>query len=188
MAIAKCRYCKNLIKPSEAYMHTRIVNVKHKDGSKEVITEKLYFCNEDHYWAWEKETSKKQIEKKNNAPVKDATNALIEEIMEQPFPYGVLVKKLKQYMNPDGYRKMYSYLTQNKDRLINTLNSKDFNGNVYNKLSYFTTIINNNLPIWKEPKEEVKKQSSLSGDSIQYSNRPKCKRRGLAMLEEDVAM
>lgn len=174
---------------------------KSKEPKTREVIVRYYFCNEDHYQAWKEDHENELKRQAEFTYWRDKFNFYVEDMMGQPFAYSIFNTKLKPMLTTEGYKKMYSYITYNRDEIDNQLNQKDFSRGIYFKLAYLCAIILNNAPTWKEPEEKMKVDISsqfdykddndnnieIVSDSVKkiLSNRRKNIRRSLAELEEE---
>jgi len=151
----KCRYCGKQLDKSIAYLV--------KKGKSNV-----YYCNYEHSIA---KTSKQEFY--------ETAVEVFGQVSSSVF-YGDMDALAKIH----GYKKMTSYIKENKDMIEKYLN-RDFK-NTYNKIKYFRAILANNLDDYKmpEPKVEIKKEVNVEMYDSKF--KPKEAKKGMDDLLNDL--
>lgn len=135
------------------------------DSFKVVVNEKnQYYCSEKEY-----------LEIKEARETKKSVLDIINQIFGYEITNTAIYKELTEISNVHTYKKINSYLIDNKEFLIKTMN-KSFQ-NEYGKIRYFATIIKNNIRDYIPKQEEVHKQL---GEITEIKYKPKERKKGLS--------
>lgn len=129
-----------------------------------------YYCSEEDY---KRCNYKKEIENK--------TYDKIFNIFEYQPERKTLDKEIKSLANMYSYEKIYNYLSQNEEYL-NKVMHKDFD-NEFGKIRYFSAILKNQLPAFKEIKQ-IDKVVNYEVTDMKYN--PKPRKKSLKEFENEV--
>lgn len=131
-----------------------------------------YYCSEQDY---KRCNAKQEIE--------DKTYTKIFDIFEYQPEKKTLKKEISSLANTYSYSKLFSYLSQNEEYL-NKVMHKEFD-NEFGKIRYFSAILKNQLPSFKEI-QQIDKTINYELSEMKYNPRPR--KKSLKEFENEVVI
>lgn len=125
-----------------------------------------YYCSETEY---NDDVLQKSLAQKD----KSDTYELIEDIIGKT-TNTILFKEVQIWLSVTNYKNIASYLLDNKQYLINTMQNKSFN-NEYGMIRYFSAIVKNNISSYKPSKSEPMKQADVEIYETKFKLKPRRK-------------
>ena len=156
----KCKYCGKLIQRENAYKVVK-GNVNN------------YYCSETEY---NNMLSAKLAEQKNKEKMYSLINDIIGKTTNT-----ILFKEIKIWLSVTNYSNIVSYLIDNKQFLVDTMQKKNF-ANDYGMIRYFSAIVKNNIGDYKPPTPEIIRKIDIEIYDTKF--KPKTRRKCLTDYED----